>query len=97
MLIEMTRLSTDTLSVSISLQIKPHLPQRQRLVTYDSFAWAFNTRDFAHDPPIYALVLSSFLPRFCSTSPDEYPDNGLSSKDGGRAKILNKFAIGCPK
>lgn len=51
MLIEMTRLSTDTLSISISLQIKPHLPQRQQLVTYDSFAWALNTRDFAHDPP----------------------------------------------
>lgn len=33
MLIEMTRLSTDTLGISISLQIKLHSPQQQELVT----------------------------------------------------------------
>ena len=44
MLIEMTRLSTDTLGISISLQIKVYLPPAAEIGDmYDSFAWALNT------------------------------------------------------
>ena len=43
MLIEMTRLSTDTLGISISLQIKLYLPPAAEIGDmYDSFAWALN-------------------------------------------------------
>lgn len=44
MLIDMTRLSTDTLGISISPQIKLYLPPAAELDDmYDSFAWALNT------------------------------------------------------
>ena len=43
MLIEMTRLSTDTLGISISLQIKLYLPPAAEIGDiYDSFAWTLN-------------------------------------------------------
>ena len=43
MLIEMTRPSTDTLGISISLQIKLYLPPAAEIDDmYDSFAWAPN-------------------------------------------------------
>ena len=44
MLIEMTRLSTDTLGISISLQIKVYLPPAAEIGDmYDSLAWALTT------------------------------------------------------
>ena len=86
MLIEMTRLSTGTLSISISLQIKPHLPQRQRLVTYDSFAWAFDTRFLPMTPSTHW-----FYRRFSIASAAPLLMNILTMGSARRMAIVPRY------